>query len=168
MVDLRVEADQAGRVDPGEKYLTFKYYAVITIAHEICHFFKGYLSGYGRPTTPPEVGVGRYNDEGRGESGRYWEMLMLGGIPQLWSAPKTQKDTQQCGLPYLAVPKEDDDDLYFVPIDVVVRFARGSKCLSQSVRTRLSNSPTDETHSLHAAARGHQGAAQYNQISTME
>jgi hypothetical protein len=56
----------------------------MTVAHELCHFFVGYLAGYELPNTPPEI---KYLQRDftmtggfpTGESGRWWEAQVFGG-----------------------------------------------------------------------------------------
>ncbi|KAI1390125.1 uncharacterized protein F4822DRAFT_224958 [Hypoxylon trugodes] len=59
----------------------------ITVAHELMHFFTGFLTGYDYSMTPEQVSYlpSFYNREARdgrmvGESGRAWEGNVLGGV----------------------------------------------------------------------------------------
>lgn len=64
----------------------------MTVAHELCHFFIGYLSGYILPTTPPGV---KYLERDKavqggeelGESGRWWEANVFGGEVRFLTEP---------------------------------------------------------------------------------
>ena len=73
----------------------------ITIAHELCHFFIGFLTGYRVPNTPPGL---RYLErdltiiagDATGESGRWWEASVFGGEIRFFTEP----------LPDLAHPEK--------------------------------------------------------------
>ncbi|KAK5635393.1 hypothetical protein RRF57_011105 [Xylaria bambusicola] len=70
-----------------EAYESFTFIMGITVAHELVHFFVGYLTGQDVPDTPEWVSYlppvyNRVEENGTeiGESGRTWEGYVLGGI----------------------------------------------------------------------------------------
>ncbi|KAI1313267.1 hypothetical protein F5Y03DRAFT_390288 [Xylaria venustula] len=82
----------------------------IATAHEIVHLFVGFLTGYGAPTTPPEVSFlpGQYNTVSptnsnvkHGESGRAWEGAVFGGTVEAFESSPHPLGTRQSGVFYL-------------------------------------------------------------------
>ncbi|KAK8068466.1 hypothetical protein PG996_007578 [Apiospora saccharicola] len=72
-------------------YERFLFLMGITVAHELVHFFVGFLTGYDRPSTPEEVTYlpSLYSSQTAGgidvgESGRAWEGSVFGGIVEVW------------------------------------------------------------------------------------
>ncbi|KAI1349766.1 hypothetical protein F5Y01DRAFT_316439 [Xylaria sp. FL0043] len=68
-------------------YESFTFIMAITVAHELVHFFIGYLTGRASPNTPEKISYlpSIYNKPGIdgkeiGESGRTWEGDVFGGI----------------------------------------------------------------------------------------
>ncbi|KAI1077177.1 hypothetical protein F5B20DRAFT_583668 [Whalleya microplaca] len=84
-----------------DNYKLFKYQMGITIAHEIVHLLTGYLTGTARPLTPPRVSLTAYGKSKAGESGRYWESTMLGGVVEFWEDITDPLKERQAGKPYL-------------------------------------------------------------------
>lgn len=52
----------------------------LTVAHELVHAFNLYLVRDRRKHTPPGVTAGGYGNSAVGESGRFWERELTGGI----------------------------------------------------------------------------------------
>lgn len=51
----------------------------VTLAHELCHIFVGYLLCNPRAQTPPDVTFGPgYGNDTQGEAGRFWEHVFFG------------------------------------------------------------------------------------------
>lgn len=85
-------------------YNIFKFQVAIIIAHEMCHFLTGFLTGKTYPDTPTKVVARPYDNEavfGRGEAGRYWENILIGGFVEFWSSPTHPLGDRQPGRPYL-------------------------------------------------------------------
>ncbi|KAI5865861.1 hypothetical protein GGS23DRAFT_357439 [Durotheca rogersii] len=74
---------------------TWVFRMALSIAHELTHFFTGYLTGDGRPITPPGVSVRGWPT---GEAGRAWELETFGGIVEFWSEGR---DPSQPGEPII-------------------------------------------------------------------
>lgn len=72
-----------------DSYNIWMFRMAITIAHELTHFFTGYLTGDSRPITPPNVSVRGWPG---GEAGRAWELAALGGVVEFWSRSKNRND----------------------------------------------------------------------------
>lgn len=93
------------RSDSGTNFDLFKYQMGISIAHEIVHFLVGFLigerSGQQGQQTPPKVVLQPYGTTRRGESGRYWEKLLLGGVSEFYYDDTDSMDKAQAGLPFL-------------------------------------------------------------------
>jgi hypothetical protein len=85
-------------------YQLFKFQMAISVAHEIVHFLTGFITGTMQPDTPPRVTAEPYNDRADvGESGRYWESIILGGFVEFWSSPTDRLGVRQAGVPYLFI-----------------------------------------------------------------
>ncbi|KAK8004637.1 hypothetical protein PG989_004356 [Apiospora arundinis] len=89
-------------------YERFLFLMGITVAHELVHFFVGFLTGYDAPSTPGEVSFlpsiynipiagGRYV----GESGRAWEGVVFGGIVETIENRSSPLGVYQSGDLYL-------------------------------------------------------------------
>lgn len=97
------EKDQARPY--GEAFDAFMFLMAITIAHELCHLFIGFLVGYDRPKTPetlsylPELYNSQEWDGTRvGESGRSWEGNTFGGIVETFEDTKHPLQKRQPGM----------------------------------------------------------------------
>ncbi|KAI6085743.1 hypothetical protein F4821DRAFT_239949 [Hypoxylon rubiginosum] len=85
----------------GDNYNRFKFQMAITVAHEMCHLLTGFLSGSARPPTPPGVSLDNYGDRLKGEAGRYWESILLGGVVEFWEDKNDPLKARQAGMPYI-------------------------------------------------------------------
>lgn len=86
----------------------FIFLMAVTVAHELIHFFVGFLTGYNRPETPTKVSFipSLYNittPEGieMGESGRAWEAIVFGGIVETIEDRSSPLGAYQAGLFYV-------------------------------------------------------------------
>ncbi|KAK3941400.1 hypothetical protein QBC46DRAFT_340533 [Diplogelasinospora grovesii] len=77
---------QNSNADERKAVETFKFLMAITLAHEMVHFFIGFLAGSTIPCTPPSITGARLrhnhtDDSGNeiGESGYAWEKCAFGG-----------------------------------------------------------------------------------------
>jgi hypothetical protein len=62
----------------------------ITVAHDLCHSFIGFLSGYHLPNTPPSLKRDvrkTFAGAGTGESGHWWETAFFGGETRFLTEP---------------------------------------------------------------------------------
>lgn len=64
----------------------------ITVAHELCHFFIGFLVGYRRPQTPPDIiylpkDHKTIEGDPTGESSRWREAEVFGGEARPFTEP---------------------------------------------------------------------------------
>lgn len=60
----------------------------ITMAHELVHVYNLFLQRSQHNHTPPHVTYGGYGDDKVGESGRYWEYILLGGFADMRQTPE--------------------------------------------------------------------------------
>lgn len=87
---------------------------IISLAHEIVHLFVGYLTGQQRILTPPELSADGFDTGPNGESGRYWESILLQGNLEMWY-PRTaalKKGVPNVGIPYAIVPRNSHASPY--------------------------------------------------------
>ncbi len=108
---LRAGEAASRRVHPRKAHLaafeSFMFLMAITVAHEVVHFFTGFLTGYVLPPTPAEVSFlpskynARWNGVELGESGRAWEATLLGGIIEGVEDPSHPLGVYQAGTFYL-------------------------------------------------------------------
>ncbi|KAI0903663.1 hypothetical protein F4823DRAFT_568460 [Ustulina deusta] len=108
---LRAGEAASRRVHPRKAHLaafeSFMFLMAITVAHEVVHFFTGFLTGYVLPPTPAEVSFlpskynVRWNGVELGESGRAWEATLLGGIIEGVEDPSHPLGVYQAGTFYL-------------------------------------------------------------------
>lgn len=87
---------------------TFMFLMGITVAHELCHLFVGFIIGWERPATPGNISFlpELYNHTARdgnviGESGRAWEGWVLGGIVDTFEDPRSPLQARQPGMMYI-------------------------------------------------------------------
>lgn len=67
-----------------DNYNKFKFQMVIAVVHEITHILTGYITGQAEPLTPPTVTLELYGDTRKGEAGRHWEGMLLGGVVEFY------------------------------------------------------------------------------------
>lgn len=104
-----------------EEYEIWVFRMALSVAHEITHFFTGYLTGNARPLTPPNVSVPGW-PRGEGEAGRAWELETFGGIVEFWSE---RRDPLQPGEPIIFEDVRRSTPGYRVSRRYVARFALG-------------------------------------------
>ncbi|KAJ4417538.1 hypothetical protein N0V82_006097 [Gnomoniopsis sp. IMI 355080] len=66
-----------------EHFRTIHLRLSITMAHELVHLYNLYLRRQRSQHTPPDVTYGGYGDKRTGESGRYWERRIFGGVVEM-------------------------------------------------------------------------------------
>lgn len=88
---------------------TYIFQLGISIAHEIVHFLTGFLTGTPFPDTPPAVTYGGFGDDVTGESGRYWEGHLLGGIVDFYEDSRDPLGSLQAGVPVLSYTYLDNN-----------------------------------------------------------
>lgn len=127
---------------PHQRYYIFKFLMIIAMAHELVHFLRGYLLASRSPQTPPKVRVSGYETHPdddlcglpRGEAGRFWETILLGGIVESWTNPSIKPSDEnyrtQAGIPYLLQDGAVTAGARLIPKQTALEFAAGSKCLS--------------------------------------
>jgi hypothetical protein len=82
---------------------SFMFLVSVTIAHELMHLFVGFLAGYNWPSTPPKISFlpqlfnNDIDDEEVGESGRYWEGVVLGGTIESYENTSNPLGSRQAG-----------------------------------------------------------------------
>ncbi|KAH7240891.1 uncharacterized protein BKA55DRAFT_693135 [Fusarium redolens] len=82
---------------------SFMFLVSVTIAHELMHLFVGFLTGYNWPATPPQLSFlpelfnNEIDNEEVGESGRYWEGMVLGGTIETYENTSNPLGTRQAG-----------------------------------------------------------------------
>ncbi|XXG99471.1 hypothetical protein Hte_005810 [Hypoxylon texense] len=119
----------------GNNYDRFKFQMVITVAHEIVHLLTGFLTGTARPLTPPGVSL-----RTAGESGRYWESILLGGVVEIFEDGSDPLRERQAGLPYLIEDSENSAPAQLVSTTYITNFLNGH--FSFPIRTSSSAAPT--------------------------
>ncbi|KAK3377449.1 hypothetical protein B0H63DRAFT_511730 [Podospora didyma] len=97
IIDNMVDCLRPGQpATAGYNYLKFKFQMQISVAHEIVHFLTAFLTGSEarRSLTPSGVSMRGFTSQpssehpqGMGESGRYWEGLLLGGVAEFYHDP---------------------------------------------------------------------------------
>lgn len=102
-----------------EEYERWVFRMALSVAHELTHFFTGYMTGDARPITPPNVSVPGWPG---GEAGRAWERETFGGIVEFWSE---RRDPLQPGEPIIFEDLRNNTRGYRVSGSYVERFARG-------------------------------------------
>ncbi|KAH8180135.1 hypothetical protein LIA77_01654 [Sarocladium implicatum] len=141
-------------------YLIFKFQMVIAIAHEVVHMLVGLLTGETNTGTPPTMTMEGYNASG-GESGRYWEAILLGGTVEFWSEKKHKLGNRQAGKPYLFPNCRSDSvgrliDSSYVNSILARSFSfpvARSRTSQDVTRAALSSQGREETHFLRSARR---------------
>ncbi|KAF5261425.1 hypothetical protein FOXYS1_7877 [Fusarium oxysporum] len=82
---------------------SFMFLVSVTIAHELMHLFIGFLAGYNWPSTPPQLSFlpelfnNEIDDQEVGESGRYWEGVVLGGTVETYEDTSNPLGSRQAG-----------------------------------------------------------------------
>ncbi|KAF4342644.1 hypothetical protein FBEOM_3417 [Fusarium beomiforme] len=99
----------------------------ISVAHEVVHLFIGFLTGNPRSNTPPLVTLEPYGNRQRGEAGRYWEELVLGGVAECWSNNNDIMGVRQSGTPYLFQNGFARSNGWKVSMSYIERFVDGSE-----------------------------------------
>jgi hypothetical protein len=99
----RAAAKRASAKGARDNYIAFKFIMIITVAHEVVHFFTRYINGGNSgAATPPEVASKFFDHESdRGEAGGYWETLLLGGAIAFYENTDDPLGVRQAGVPYL-------------------------------------------------------------------
>lgn len=69
----------------------------IAIAHEIVHFFTGFLTGTSYPDTPPKITYSGFGNSATGEAGRFWEGQLFRGIVDVFEDPRDPLGPFQAG-----------------------------------------------------------------------
>jgi hypothetical protein len=105
----------------------FKFQMAITIAHEILHHLTGYLTGKQQPGTPPSISLDSYGNTRSGESGRWWESKVLGGVVEFYEDKKDPLGNMQAGIPWLISGGRSSAEARLVSMSYVNEFLRGSK-----------------------------------------
>lgn len=67
----------------------------ITVAHELVHLYNLFLQRQRSQHTPPKVTYGGYGNDEVGESGRYWESLVFGGVVEMRYTSKMPEDRME-------------------------------------------------------------------------
>lgn len=86
---------------------SFMFLMAITVAHELCHLYVGFFTGYNRPMTPPRITFlpklynKPFGNELIGESGRAWEGWVLGGVVETFYDPNHPLKSRQPGRMYI-------------------------------------------------------------------
>lgn len=105
---LQVKRDEAAAAVAALKlnYDTTIYHMPVTIAHELCHLFTGFLNGTDRPRTPPDVtAAGHEPGAGIGEHGWAWECGTFGRgayffVQDQWKNASVDDQKLQAGTPW--------------------------------------------------------------------
>lgn len=120
----------------------FRFEMSISIAHEIVHFLTGFLNGEkaDKMFTPPEVGARGYTTGKRGEAGRYWEELLLGGQTELWQNAADPAGVHQAGIPYLFVDGTGKSKARIINTAYIDNFIAGGKFTSPLKLSRVFHS----------------------------
>jgi hypothetical protein len=108
-------------------YDLFKFQMIITVAHEILHLLTGYLTGKKLPGTPPSISLDSYGNTRTGESGRWWESKVLGGVVEFYEDKKDPLGNMQAGIPWLISGGRSSAEAKLVSMTYVNEFLRGSK-----------------------------------------
>jgi hypothetical protein len=108
-------------------YDMFRFQMAITVAHEIIHLLIGYLTGKKQPHTPPEVSLAPYGTMVTGESGRYWESLLLGGVVEFYEDSQDPLGNMQAGTPYLIADGRKSAPARLISTNYVNEFLSSSK-----------------------------------------
>ncbi|OAA55877.1 hypothetical protein SPI_08084 [Niveomyces insectorum RCEF 264] len=70
---------------------------VVSVSHELCHFFTGFLTGTATPQTPDVVAI-----EGQSrEAGFFFEFHAFGGIADFFASESDPRNAHQPGVAYL-------------------------------------------------------------------
>jgi len=84
------------------------FHLAVIIAHELCHTFTGYLTGFLWPRTPDCVIAGGHERPGvHGEHGWAWENLLFGGCTVLY---QDAIGNEQAGVPYAYIVQTDQNN----------------------------------------------------------
>lgn len=104
--EKEVHATSADKKAMQTNYDNSIFQVAVTLAHELCHLFTGFLTGSDRPRTPENVTVPGQGTEMSGEHGWAWEYKVLGGCTQFVFDPKLAKASLetlqlQSGTPFI-------------------------------------------------------------------
>ncbi|KAI1208355.1 uncharacterized protein F4807DRAFT_148849 [Annulohypoxylon truncatum] len=134
----------ARRLEPNVarlNYSRFKFQMVISVAHEMVHLLVGYLTGSHSPPTPPGVTLTPFGNTVSGESGRYWESILLGGVVEFYQDRNDPLEARQAGVPWLIQDGRNNVSARMVSMDYINRFLNGNFLFP--VRTSSSVPETD-------------------------
>ncbi|KAF3805003.1 hypothetical protein GCG54_00005748 [Colletotrichum gloeosporioides] len=126
IIDNMLFARQQSKEVAGHSYALFKFQMVITVAHEICHMLTNFLTGAHRPNTPSSLKVAGYGGPRTGESGRWWEVQMFGGLVEFYENQKDPLGARQAGVPYLMTNGNPKSPARQLSINYVLEFVNGS------------------------------------------
>ncbi|KAL1837764.1 hypothetical protein VTJ49DRAFT_3428 [Mycothermus thermophilus] len=71
----------------------YTFLMIVSITHEVAHALMNFLEGYGYGKTPVQASApGTARSEKEGECGFAWELIVFGGIVEIW-APSTATTT---------------------------------------------------------------------------
>lgn len=127
IIDNMIFARQAPKDEAGDTYGLLKFQMIITIAHEICHFLTGYLTGSDRPLTPPTVNLAGYGFPRSGEAGRYLEASLFGGVVEFYDDKEDPMGRRQAGVPYLINDGTGNSRAIEISRNYIFEFINGSK-----------------------------------------
>ncbi|KAK4645122.1 hypothetical protein QC761_0059770 [Podospora bellae-mahoneyi] len=107
-----------------ENYKVFKFQMAITVAHEIVHFLTGLLIDPipRRQYTPPRVTLEIYGDRAKGEAGRFFEKMLLGGVLECYEDPTDRLGDQQAGEPWVFPDSKNSSVGHRVSMAYIHRF----------------------------------------------
>lgn len=120
-----------------ENYMVFKFQMAITVAHEIVHFLTGLLIDPipRRQYTPPRVTLEIYGDRAKGEAGRFFEKMLLGGVLECYEDPTDRLGDQQAGEPWVFPDSKNSSVGHRVSMAYIHRFInKGLPCPPPNVR----------------------------------
>lgn len=126
IIDNMLFARQQSKEVAGHSYALFKFQMVITVAHEICHMLTNFLTGADRPHTPPGLKVAGYGNRMTGESSRWWEVQMFGGLVEFYENQRDPLGVRQAGVPYLMTNGNPKSSARQLSINYVLDFVNGS------------------------------------------
>ncbi|KAI2464994.1 hypothetical protein F4781DRAFT_410821 [Annulohypoxylon bovei var. microspora] len=142
-------------------YSRFKFQMVISVAHEIVHLLVGYLTGTARPLTPPRLTLVAYGNDAVGESGRYWESILFGGVVEFYQDSNDTLQERQAGVPWLVQDGRNNVPARLVSMDYINNFLTGnftfpirtSNSIPETDRNGLRGSSVEMTDVRNRAAR---------------
>ncbi|KAI0892706.1 hypothetical protein F4806DRAFT_499820 [Annulohypoxylon nitens] len=108
-----------------DNYNKFKFQMVIAVVHEITHILTGYITGQAEPLTPPTVTLELYGDTRKGEAGRHWEGMLLGGVVEFYQDSKDPLGPRQAGIPWLIQDGRNNVVARMISMDYINNFLNG-------------------------------------------